>query len=357
MTAEEILLNCEKHFSFIANEIDALILYIKKLLENCKNIDNSNFYEEKIKKLIEKLIEEKESFRKNTIDRKMDKDTHVAIETYNEIQKYAERKRETLAELKFEAFALKSDIVKKEQEMILQSLNISGSENLESLEKELINSYNDDLSKVRIKNIFENKKELLINKNKNEIVLLIKQELTKQDDLNTFLKKEIISNAIELYKNDSETINLIKEEINNNLNDNSSYDKIKDTLKNFLKKAEAETIRRDNINKIIKAITEIGYTVNENNIRKIKEKNIVIIHAVKEDGKSADFAIKFDGSIIYNWEGFENHDHDEDANLFLEKLRSFDLLHSKEFKKVYREPKFIEERKNKLKTNVLKKEK
>ncbi|WP_158500526.1 hypothetical protein [Spiroplasma turonicum] len=352
MTAEEILLNCEKHFSFISNEIDSIINYVKKLLENCKKINNSDFYENKIDELIKKLIYEKEDFKNSTINRKLEKDTHIAIETYNEIQKLAERKRDLLVELKFQAFALKNDIVQKEQELIFKSLNINKDYGLKDLENTLINSQNDDYKKVKIQNYFANKKEILVNKSHEQIIELVNQELNTSETNEDILRKELVSNAIDLYKNDKESLDILKEEINK-LQTNNVQD-LKKVFKDFLYKAEKETIRRDNINKIVEAIKSIGYFVDENNIRKIKEKNIVLIHAVKEDGKSADFAVKFDGSIIYNWEGFENHEHDEDAKAFLEKLRGFNIKHSEEYKKVYRKPDFDKVERTKL---IIKKQK
>ncbi|ASP28666.1 hypothetical protein SCORR_v1c08940 [Spiroplasma corruscae] len=357
MTAEEILLNCEKHFSFIATEIESLIVYIKNLLANCKRIDNSKFYEDKILSLIDKLVKQKEDFKKNTIDREMNKDTHIAIETYNEIQKYAEGTRDLLAELKLEAFSLKRDIVSKEQDMIFQSLNINKLNNLKELEHKLMISYEQDTDKLFIKNFFEDKKEVLINLNNEEVISLLKKSMVQENDYSKVIEKEIISSAIEIYKNDIETINILKEEMKNVLEKSNSRDTLLRFYKNFLKRAENESIRRDNITKIIKAVTDIGYIVNENDIRKIKEKNIVVIHATNKDGKTADFAVKFDGSLIYNWEGFEEHEHDEDAKAFLKKLREYNILHSDEYKKVYREPNFIKEAKLKVKQKQDKKEK
>ncbi|WP_342258604.1 hypothetical protein [Spiroplasma endosymbiont of Dioctria linearis] len=351
MSAEEILINCEKQFSFIKKDIDVLIEYIIELISHCEQIDNSGFYKKEIEKLLEELKKEEKDLARNTYERDLSTNTHVAIETYHEIQRYAERKRDTLAEFKVQVVSLKRDVLIKEQENILKVFTKDNFRDLISFKNELISKYKNEKDKLFIKEMFEKNQHRLINKKPEEIINLITEELKQFKTSNRVMSKEIVKNSIQLYKEDSDLLTAIKEQANKliSLKETKNYQKdIKDYFISSSKLAEQEAIRKDNVIKIVKSIREVGYIVKEENIRKIKEKNLILIHGEKLTGETADFVVKLDGSFVYNWEGFEGHEHDADAQAFLNKLKEFNLHSSKEFNKQYREPKYIAKNKQNI---------
>ncbi|QBQ07375.1 hypothetical protein SGLAD_v1c01760 [Spiroplasma gladiatoris] len=353
MTAEEVLLNCKKQFDFINTEINTLLKYIQELILECKDIDNSNFFLEQFKELEKKVKYELEDFKKaqDYVD-EVQEDTHVKTERYHEIQRFAERKRNSLADFKAEVLALRKDIVKKEQNTIAKKLNDSLFKNYEDLKISLIQQQKDVDTKTLVKNYFENNEEILKNKNHDQIVEIINNYIINEKQDVTVLAKEVISNTIKEYKEDNDILNSFKNdalELLKDLNQDNFFKKIKRFYSNSLKNIENEIVRKDNVKKIIQAIEDIGYHVNENNVRKIEEKNLIIIHAQKETGESADFAVKLDGSIVYNYEGFEGHEHDVDANDFLNKLKEYGINSSEAFNKQYREPKYVAKHKELIK--------
>ncbi|WP_338985335.1 hypothetical protein [Spiroplasma endosymbiont of Diplazon laetatorius] len=352
MTAEEILVNCEKQFGFIKKDIDALIKYIKELIGHCEEIDHSGFYKNQIQELLNRLTKEQEDLAQNTYERELSSDTHVAIETYHEIQRYAERKRDVIADFKAQVFNFKKDVLAKEQENILKALDKNLFEDLEKLKNSLIEKYKDEEDKLYIKKMFDESGHILINKNSNEIYDFVLEELKKRKASNNVIAKEIVSGSIELYSEDRDLVEAIRDEAKNFMGFGESKN-FQENMKNYFinssKIAEQEAVRKDNVIKIVNAIRDVGYIVNEDNIRKLEEKNMILIHGEKPSGETADFAVKLDGSFIYNWEGFDGHEHDADAQAFLSKLKEFNLHSSDEFNKQYREPKYIAKNKQMLK--------
>ncbi|AGR40855.1 transcriptional regulator [Spiroplasma taiwanense] len=360
MSAEEILINCEKQFSFLKKDIEVLISYINELLAQCKKIDNSNFFQQQINYFLEKLKIENKELIENAFEKEISSDVHVEIEKYHEIQRFAEKKRNNITDLKTKIFLLKSDIIKKEQMQIKKSLEKNYFSNILDLKKQLIMNYKDDQDKLFIKKLFEDKEHLFINKKKDKILSYIFIELEKYKTSNKIIFEEIISNSIELYKDDQDVFAIVKNEMKL-LSENKDNENINEIISKYLynssKLAEQEVIRKDNVLKIVNAIRKVGYIVNPNNIRKIKQKNLIIIHGEKITGETADFAVRHDGSFIYNWEGFEGRQHDEDAKAFIKKLKDFNIHASNEFNKQYREPKYIAKRKKVITENNTKKDK
>ncbi|WP_339021169.1 hypothetical protein [Spiroplasma endosymbiont of Atherix ibis] len=352
MTAKEILVNCEKQFSFIKKDINSLIKYIKELIEQCKQIDSSGFFKKQIEQILEELTKEQIDLTKNTYEREISSDNHVAIETYNEIQRYAERKREVIADFKTKVFCFKKDILEKEQENILKSLDKNIFEDITNFKNSLISNYSSSEDKLYIKNLFEKNEHILINKKGNELYDFILQSLKEHKSSNNSIVKEVVSSSIDLYKEDEDIVNSIKQDAKDfisKINLINLQNSIKDYFVKSSKIAEQEAVRKDNVIKIVKAIREVGYIVKEDNIRKIAEKNLILIHGEKLTGEAADFAVKLDGTFVYNWEGFEYHKHDIDAQSFLNKLKEFNLHSSDEFNKQYREPKYIAQNKKIIK--------
>ncbi|AHI52522.1 hypothetical protein [Spiroplasma culicicola] len=358
MSAEEILLNCKKQFEFIKTDINTLLAYIQELLEECHQIDNSNFYTEKLESLIKKVKDEILDLQKaDDYAKEVEGQTHVATERYHEIQRYAERKRELIAEFKAEVFALKKDITVKEQDAMVKNLNDSLYNSFDDLKREIINFYETVDDRTIIQNYFNEFETVLRNKDKSQLLEIVANHLNEQKQSTKFITKQMINSSIQLYDNDKDVVNAIKDDAKVFLtesNDSNLFDQAKQFFIKASKSAENEAIRKDNVIKIVNAIRAVGYIVDENNIRKLEEKNLILIHGEKVTGETADFAVRLDGSFVYNYEGFEGHEHDVDADAFLQKLREQGIQSSEEFNKQYREPKYIAKNKaiiNNKKTN------
>ncbi|QEH61443.1 hypothetical protein SCHIN_v1c02460 [Spiroplasma chinense] len=345
MSAEEILLNCKKQFDFIKTDINVLLAYIQEMILHCREIDNSGYYEEQLKQLEKRVKDEIEDLKyADQYAKEVEGQVHVATERYHEIQRFAERKREMIADFKTEVFMLKKDVVKKEQEAIAKKLSESMFSSFEEMVNEFVSLQDTLDDKVLVKNYFDKYEAVLRNKSKEEIIEELKNHLTSEKESFKFIAKQMINSSIQLYDQDQDVVNAIKEDAKDflqNSNEQNIFEDAKKFFVNSSRNAENEAIRKDNVIKIVKAIRDVGYIVNENNIRKIEEKNLILIHGEKVTGESADFAVRLDGSFIYNYEGFEGKEHDADADAFLQKLREQGIQSQDAFNKQYREPKYI----------------
>ncbi|QGS51603.1 hypothetical protein [Spiroplasma tabanidicola] len=345
MTAEEVLFNCKKQFDFIKTDIDTLLRYVKELLEQCRDIDNSSFFVEQFKE-IEKVIKNEIEDLKISEEyvKEVETETHIAIERYHEIQRFAEQKRDKIAEIKARVLGLRKDVVKKEQETIAKNLYSSVYESFEQLKNILINSQKNIDDKTIMLNYLNDNEAVLKNFSKENIINKANSYISAQKESIKYLSKQVVNDIERNYSYDNDLIEAIeKEKIEylNNLNEDNFIKNSKIFFSKVSKNIENESIRKDNVIKIINAIQATGYLVDENDIKKIKEKNLVLIHAVKETGESADFAVRLDGSFLYNYEGFEGHEHDADADAFLKKMREQGITSWEAFNKQYREPKYV----------------
>lgn len=348
MSAEEVLFSCKKQFDFIKTDIKALLAYIEELIKHCQEIDNSIFFQDKLQEYKKRVMDEIADL--NQIEKYANqntKDTHIAIERYHEIQKQVEKKRSAIADLKTEMYALKKDVVKKEQDTIARKVMEMLSTDYESLKNEIVNLQNNLDDKVLAKNYFEKNEAKLINQSKGEIISAINKYMIEIKESSKQIAKDIINQTINLYKDDQDLVNAIKNDawdFLQNVNETNIFTEANKFVINASRNAEQEAVRKDAVIKIVKAIRDVGYIVNESNIRRVEEKNLILIHGEKVSGETASFAVRLDGSFVYNYEGFEGKEHDVDAKEFLKKLREEGIQSTEEFNKQYHEPKYIAKR-------------
>ncbi|ARU92179.1 hypothetical protein SCLARK_001721 [Spiroplasma clarkii] len=356
MSAEEILFNCQKQFNFIKTDIETLLEYIKELISHCQEIDNSKFYEEQLLKIKERVLNEindLKSLEKSANEIK--RETHVAVEKYHELQRMAEKKREAIAEFKTQIYNLKRDVVKKEQMAITKKLQEHLSLNYNDLKSEILNLQNSIDDKALVQKYLDSNEVKFINLTTSQIISKVNDYLVETKESIAYQAKEVVRQAIKLYEADEDLVKAIQtdaKEFLQNTNSENFSSATKQFLMNASKKAEQEAVRKDAVIKIVKAICEVGYIVIEENIRKIEEKNVILIHGEKVSGETASFIVRLDGSFVYNYEGFEGHEHDIDADSFLKKLHEQGVQSTAAFNKQYREPKYIAKR-----SEILKKKK
>lgn len=354
MSAQEVLLNCKKQFEFIKKDITAVLAYIQEAIDHCKQIDNSNFYSEKLKEL--EIRVKKELLDLKTADdyaNELELEAHLKIQKYREIQRFIENKRKNIAKFKTEVFALKKDVVKKEQESIFLKLNTSSFDDYVTLKDKIINLYSNIDDKAIVKKFLLENEVLFLNKNYDEVVSNVNIFMTNKKQSTNYVMTDMINKSIKFYDDDPEMVTMLQDNIkmfeaNTKDNERNLLNKINDFWHDSSKNIENEVVRKDCVVKIVKAIRDVGYIVKEDNIRKNKEKNLILIYGEKISGESASFAVRLDGSYVYNYEGFQGKEHDHDADQFLKKLYENGIQSTNSLKRQYREPKYIAKQKNQI---------
>lgn len=92
-----------------------------------------------------------------------------------------------------------------------------------------------------------------------------------------------------------------------------------------------ETVRKETLKVIIKAIKDRGFVVDtKKNLKIDKERNIVKLVALKASGQMAEFEIQLNGKFMYHFDEYEGHACKKDIEPFLEDLKNIydiNILH------------------------------
>lgn len=92
-----------------------------------------------------------------------------------------------------------------------------------------------------------------------------------------------------------------------------------------------ETVRKETLKAIIKAIKDRGFIVDtKKNLKIDKERNIVKLVALKASGQMAEFEIQLNGKFMYHFDEYEGHACKKDIEPFLEDLKNIydiNILH------------------------------
>ncbi|KAF5276137.1 hypothetical protein FQR65_LT16455 [Abscondita terminalis] len=283
MSATEILINCEKQLSLLEKEIDFSLSNIQKLIDKCKQIDNSNIFEDKLNQFILKFKNLKVELKDNAFEKEISKVTHVAIEMHNEIKNFIYRKKEN--------------------------------------------------------------QEFALSKTKSEILEIVKNDIDKFVSSENRLIENAIFDAKQKYGPiDVDIIKGIDKyilELKNSPDTISAPQKVKLFEEKVYNYAENIITRKDNVIKIIKSIRKMGYIVTEEDVRKFEKENIVSINATKPSGETLQFAIQLDGKLLINSEGFEKEDHDIEFKNLIDEFKNNNLAASTPLEIKYREPKYV----------------
>ena len=92
-----------------------------------------------------------------------------------------------------------------------------------------------------------------------------------------------------------------------------------------------ETVRKETLKVIIKAIKDRGFIVDtKKNLKIDKERNIVKLVALKASGQMAEFEIQLNGKFMYHFDEYEGNACKKDIEPFLEDLKNIydiNILH------------------------------
>ena len=162
------------------------------------------------------------------------------------------------------------------------------------------------------------------------------QEILKDEKLSF---DEALSKAQEEYnillgKQTRKVIQEYKEELASNGIATEELDKVEsiDAANAIVNEAITdETIRKETLRVIIKAIKERGFVVDtKKNLKFDKEKNIVRLVALKASGQRAEFEIQLNGKFMYRFDNYEGQACKKDIEPFLEDLKNIydiNILH------------------------------
>lgn len=340
MSAEQVLVNCEKQFSFIKNDLNFVLSQIKAAITECEALDHSKSYKNDLIKCENKINESIEEINNNAFNKSISSNTHMAIETYNRIQKYCERKRDEVVLFKMDVLKLKNNVLSKELELISKNIKTNNVSDFDNLLEEIIESHEDNNLKHILKVYFADNKTNLINKKLEEILIIANEVIQNQKPIGERIKN-ILTETNKFFKNEHDEIKIQDIELNLINQNIDVYKNMKQFFKSSSMIMEQASIRKDNVIKLVNTIRKLGYIVEKENIRTIIEKNVVIIHAEKDTGEYADFAVQLDGHLLINSEGFEQNDHDKELKAIINELNSNGVWSIENIKKIYREPAYI----------------
>ena len=129
-----------------------------------------------------------------------------------------------------------------------------------------------------------------------------------------------------LGKNTTKVISEYKKELSNLgiATDSLSEAKTIDEANELANKAITdESVRKETLKIIIKAIKARGFIVDtKNNLKIDREKNIVKLVALKASGQMAEFEIQLNGKFMYHFDEYEGHACKKDIEPFLEDLKN-----------------------------------
>ena len=129
-----------------------------------------------------------------------------------------------------------------------------------------------------------------------------------------------------LGKNTTKAISEYKKELSNLgiATDSLSEAKTIDEANELANKAITdESVRKETLKIIIKAIKARGFIVDtKNNLKIDREKNIVKLVALKASGQMAEFEIQLNGKFMYHFDEYEGHACKKDIEPFLEDLKN-----------------------------------
>ncbi|WP_338969451.1 hypothetical protein [Spiroplasma endosymbiont of Labia minor] len=340
-TAREVLMDYQRSVNHITRDINLLRETILKIISECKEIDNSKLSVNELEQLLIELNLFDKEINEKAYDKKIPSDTHIAVETFKEINNYLQRKVDDILNIKVKAQEIRKNVLAKERELILKKYNDISLNNFKNIFEKIILEFKNLNQKNIAQLFFDQNMSKLINMNTNEIMYELNEFIKNQEakDSAENIVKELVNN----YKDDSDSVNLIKNEaltfVKKISSDNFSMS-YKEFIKETEKKITDEEIRKDIVRKIIISIRNLGFNVERENVLKSQDGNNIIIRGEKITGETATFKVNLDGSYIYDFDGYEEHEHDKDSDAFIQKLRDFGLGTSNEFEKVYRQPTF-----------------
>lgn len=263
------------------------------------------------------------------------------LEKYNKVKSYTSDSDYS----DYKQFMNFNNMVKKESNEVIKTVNeLTGSKLAiieQMIEEELLNVgkkthqvlldklngvlivSNDVLAKINeIDDI--SLREIAYNESIKNNKLNFDEIISKAKKAYDILLGKCTANVIQEYKNE-----LIHQGINTQeLEKAKSIDEAKAIANNAM---IDETIRKETLKVIIKAIRDRGFIVNtKENLKIDKQRNIVKLIAIKASGQIAEFEIQLNGKFMYHFDEYEGHACKKDIEPFIEDLRKIydiNILH------------------------------
>jgi len=99
-----------------------------------------------------------------------------------------------------------------------------------------------------------------------------------------------------------------------------------------------EKVRQKSLKIIMDAVQKRGFIVDEKNIKINREKNEVILVALKASGEKAEFKVYLDGRFIYDFRGYEGQACQKDIEPFMKDLEEVYGIHVTKTQEIWRNP-------------------
>jgi hypothetical protein len=99
-----------------------------------------------------------------------------------------------------------------------------------------------------------------------------------------------------------------------------------------------EKVRQKSLKIIMDAIQKRGFIVDKKNIKINREKNEVILVALKASGEKAEFKVYLDGRFIYDFRGYEGQACQKDIEPFMKDLEEVYGIHVTKTQEIWRNP-------------------
>lgn len=303
---------------------------LNKIYETSSKLESS-----KVQEYEKQLLRSKEII-KNKIEK-----FKKTLDKYKEAKAYSINNHQP----QYKAFLNFTEQVKQESEELMNTVNeLTGSKL--AIVEEMINQGLLDYGNVSVEKMMNKfnggidiSNDKLDKLNEIEDVSLrelVYQEFIKDSSLSL---NEALANANKKYyellnKSSDKKINEYKDELSNKGIDTAILDNIKsiDEANKIVNEAISdETIRKETLKVIIKAIKSRGFIVDtKNNLKIDKKRNVVKLVALKASGQMAEFEIQLNGKFMYHFDEYEGHACKKDIEPFLEDLKNIydiNILH------------------------------
>ena len=99
-----------------------------------------------------------------------------------------------------------------------------------------------------------------------------------------------------------------------------------------------EKVRQKSLKIIMDAVQKRGFIVDKKNIKINREKNEVILVALKASGEKAEFKVYLDGRFIYDFRGYEGQACQKDIEPFMKDLEEVYGIHVTKTQEIWRNP-------------------
>lgn len=99
-----------------------------------------------------------------------------------------------------------------------------------------------------------------------------------------------------------------------------------------------EKVRQKSLKIIMDAVQKRGFIIDKKNIKINREKNEVILVALKASGEKAEFKVYLDGRFIYDFRGYEGQACQKDIEPFMKDLEEVYGIHVTKTQEIWRNP-------------------